>query len=102
MACSDCKKTSCGSGQTIPDPANDAPIPRYAYEAAQAASERYNKRLIVALIISILLFFASNAAWLWAWTSYDYYGEESTVDITALDGVANYIGGAGSIRNGCE
>lgn len=94
MACSDCKHTA--------DPANDAPIPRYAYEAAQAASERYNKRLIVALIISILLFFASNVAWLLAWTSYDYSGEESTVDITALDGVANYIGGAGSIRNGDE
>ena len=100
MGCSDCKKTGCGPGQATPDPANDAPIPRYAYEAAQAVSDRYNKRLIVALIIAIVLFFASNAAWLWAWTSYDYSGEESTVDVTALDGPANYIGGAGTIRNG--
>lgn len=88
MSCESCKKDSPGS------------VPYVVHEAAQARGERANKRLVIALIFAIVLFFASNALWLWAWTSYDYSGEESTVEIEALDGVANYIGGAGAIRNG--
>lgn len=88
MGCDTCKKDSPGS------------VPYVVHEAAQARGERANKRLVIALIFAIVLFFASNALWLWAWTSYDYSGEESTVEIEALDGVANYIGGAGTIRNG--
>ena len=88
MNCDTCKKDSPGS------------VPYVVHEAAQARGERANKRLVIALIFAIVLFFASNALWLWAWTSYDYSGEESTVEIEALDGVANYIGGAGTIRNG--
>lgn len=88
MSCESCKKDSPGS------------VPYVVHEAAQARGERANKRLVIALIFAIVLFFASNALWLWAWTSYDYSGEESTVEIEALDGVANYIGGAGTIRNG--
>lgn len=88
MSCDTCKKDSPGS------------VPYVVHEAAQARGERANKRLVIALIFAIVLFFASNALWLCAWMSYDYSGEESTVEIEALDGVANYIGGAGTIRNG--
>ena len=43
--------------------------------------------------------FASNIAWLWAWSSYDYVSEEVSVD-SQDGGNANYIGHDGDINNG--
>ena len=68
------------------------------HESAMARSERQHRRLIIALIISVALIFISNAIWIYAWTQYDYVGEDVTVDST--DGIANYIGGSGGIING--
>lgn len=67
MSCDTCKKDSPGS------------VPYVVHEAAQARGERANKRLVIALIVAIAMFFASNALWLWAWMSYDYTGEETVV-----------------------
>lgn len=78
-------------------------IPYIAYEAAEAKSERTIKRLILALVLSIILIFASNAIWLYAWCQYDYSGEEAvtTVEQDAQDGGdTNYIGHNGDINNG--
>lgn len=78
-------------------------IPYIVYESEQARSERHIKRLIMALVISIMLIFVSNALWLYAWMQYDYVGEEvttHTVDVDAKDGTANYIGNNGDIVNG--
>ena len=75
-------------------------IPYLVYEGAQARSERTIKRLTVALIVAIVLVFISNALWLYAWTSYDYVGEEISVD--AQDGMANYIGERGNINIGTD
>lgn len=76
-------------------------IPYIAYEAEQARSERIIKRLIIALIISVILFFASNAIGLYAWCQYDYSSDEtSTVTIDGKQGNANYIGKNGDINNG--
>lgn len=86
MSCEDCK------GKDVQT------IPFIVYEASQSRHERTVKRLIVALIIAVILLFAANAAWLYAWTQYDYSGEEISVD--AEDGVANYIGERGVINNG--
>lgn len=69
------------------------------YEATQARNERAVKRLVIALIIAIVLIFASNAIWLYAWLQYDYIGEEITVD-SQDGGNANYIGHDGDINNG--
>ena len=91
MSCESCKE-KCGQ-QEQKDP---GPVPYIVHEAAVSRMERTNKRLIIALIIAILL----NVAWLIAWTSYDYASEESTVEVDARDGIANYIGGIGSIQNG--
>jgi hypothetical protein len=55
------------------------PIPKYYFEQTQAKDERTNLRLVRALVLVIILFFLSNAAWLWAWVSYDYSGEETVV-----------------------
>ena len=77
-------------------------IPYIVYEASEARADRRNKRLIIALIISIVLMFASNIAWLYAWTLYDYSSDETvtTTTVDGKDGVANYIGNNGNINNG--
>lgn len=80
-------------------------VPYIVYEGEQARNERTHKRLIIALIITIMLLFATNALWISAWMSYDYAGEiEATqnVDVDAKDGVANYVGHDGDIVNGTD
>ena len=77
-------------------------IPYVVYESEQSRQERHIKRLIVALVIALVLLFASNALWLVAWSSYDYESieEVKTVKVDAKDGVANYVGNNGDINNG--
>lgn len=68
-----------------------------------ARNERTIKRLIISLIIAVVLIFASNALWLYAWMQCDYTDTESTetVDVDGSgDGIANYIGNDGDINNG--
>lgn len=69
------------------------------YDLAVAVCERTTKRLWIALILAVVMLFASNAIWLIAWTSYDYSSEE-VVTVDGKDGVANYIGNDGDIMNG--
>ena len=49
------------------------------YDSSQTRSDRVIHRLIIALLIAVLLLFASNALWLWAWTQYDYSSQEFAV-----------------------
>jgi hypothetical protein len=81
---------------------NKENIPYIVYEATQARSERTIKKLIIALVISIILMFATNAIWLYAWCQYDYSSEETSTITTVdgKDGTANYIGNNGDIHNG--
>lgn len=78
----------------------DKDVPYLVYEGQMARNERIIKRLIIALIISIILIFASNALWLYEWCQYDYTSSSSTVEIDSGEGVANYIGNDGDITNG--
>lgn len=78
-------------------------VPYIIHESILARMERNSKRLLMALIMAILLLFASNAMWLYAWTQYDYSSDSTTtktVDVNAKDGIANYIGNNGDISNG--
>lgn len=75
-------------------------VTRYTLEAICTRLDRINKRLVIALVLAVLLIFASNALWLYAWTQYDYSSEEIVVDAT--DGIANYIGRDGDIANGTD
>ena len=77
-------------------------IPYFAHEGSMSRCERIIKKLVVALIVTIVLMFASNAVWLYAWMQYDYSDSETeTVDVDGgLNGVANYIGNDGDIENG--
>lgn len=79
-------------------------IPYIVYEGAQAKNERTVKRLIVALVISILLIFVSNLAWLYAWTQYDYTsGETTTTTSYTQDGEGtNIIGDGNEVGDGAK
>lgn len=84
-----------------------AQIPFVAHEGSLTRMERIIKRLVFALVITILLMLASNALWLYAWMQYDYSSdatttETSTVTVDGKDGVANYIGNDGDISNGTD
>ena len=83
--------------------AQNAPesVPYIVHEASMARMERQIKRLWIALIVAIVLLFAINAAWFYAWCQYDYSSEEIVVQQDAKDGGnANYIGNDGDIVNG--
>ena len=74
-------------------------VPYIVHEASMARMERQIKRLWIAVIVAVALLFASNALWLWAWNSFEYYSEEVTID-SQDGGNANYIGNDGDIVNG--
>lgn len=87
MSCESCRKTdgkhSDGKGQSVPF---------VVHESAMARNERAVKRLVIALIAAIVLIFASNAIWLYAWMQYDY-SSEGTVTEYKQDGEGlNIIG----------
>jgi hypothetical protein len=53
-------------------------VPYIVYESAIARSERHIKRLVIALIVSVVMIVASNLAWLYVWNSYEYVGDSTT------------------------
>ena len=57
-------------------------IPYIAYESALARNERTIKRLIIALVLSIVLMFASNGIWLYAFSQFEYVDETTTTTTT--------------------
>lgn len=73
-------------------------VPYIVYESAEAKNERTIKRLIIALVISIILMFATNIIWIIEFCSFDY--SETTTTVDAGGGTANYIGQDGDISYG--
>lgn len=53
-------------------------VPYIVYESAMARSERHIKRLVIALIVSVVMIVASNLAWLYVWNSFEYVGDSTT------------------------
>lgn len=80
-----------------------ATVPYFIHEGMMVRNERTVKRLIIALIIAVVLMFASNVAWLYCWMQYDYSTDGvqtvTTVDSEG-DGIANYTGGDGGVIYG--
>lgn len=69
-------------------------VPYIVYEGEMARQERQTKRLIVMLIIMLVLFFASNMAWLYVWDQYAYIDETTTSIKATQDGEGvNIVGG---------
>ena len=83
-------------------------IPYIVYESSQARSERTIKRLIIALIISVVLLCGSNALWLYEWTRYDYVTtdteSETETTYTQDGGGINNIntGDQGDVKHGAD
>lgn len=77
----------------------DRDIPFYAYELEVAKHERTVKRLVIIIIVTIALLFASNMAWLWFFNQFDFESEEVTLNSQDA-GNASYMGGSGVIDNG--
>ena len=75
-------------------------VPYIVYESEASRHERTVKRLLTALLITILLMVGTNLAWLWVFNQYDITSEEYTVNKTD-DGNANYLeaGEDGVINN---
>lgn len=71
-------------------------IPYIVHEGTMVRMERQIRRITIALIISVILMFVSNALWLYAWMQYDYTGETTTTRITQ-DGQGINTIGAGNV-----
>lgn len=67
------------------------------YEAAQARAERTSRRLIYALVIAVLLIFASNGMWLYAGMQYDYTSEATTTEYVQDGQGVNVIGDSNNV-----
>lgn len=72
-------------------------VPYIVFEGELARAERQAKRLWIALIVAILIIFASNIAWIWYINQYDFESYEVSAQGS---GIANYIGQDGDIYNG--
>ena len=77
-------------------------VPYIAYESTLARNERTIKRLIIALVLSIVLMFASNGIWLYAWMQYDYTSETTTTTQVDQDGKGTNVYGDGNEVNGAD
>ena len=91
MSCNECEHNT----ERTDLPEN---VPYIVYEAERARSERLFKKMWIAILVSVALLFASNAVWLWAWTSYDYVSYEYSQDGEGT----NIIGDENEVNNGAE
>lgn len=80
------------------------PVPFPVHESAMAREERHSKRLVIALIVVVCLWFATIGLAVYERLQYDYTSDMTTSEITVdgKDGVANYIGNNGDINNGAD
>lgn len=76
-------------------------MPYIVYEGEAARHERTVKRLLMALLITILLMVGTNMAWLYVFSQYDISSEEYIVE-GQDQANANYLesGVDGVINNG--
>lgn len=70
---------------------NNMTVPYIVHESAMARNERHIRRLVIALIVAIVMIFATNIAWLIVWNSYEYVGDSEVTFEQDGEGV-NIIG----------
>lgn len=87
MSCESCRKTddkhSDGKGQSVPF---------VVHESAMARNERTVKRLVIALIVLALLWFATIGIGVYAWMQYDYSSKETVTEYKQDGEGLNIIG----------
>lgn len=71
---------------------NTPSVPYYAFESVVSVYERHNKRLFIALVLAIVLFFVSNAMWLYVWNQYNYVDETYSDDYVQTGGIPYHLG----------
>ena len=74
-------------------------VPYIVYESEAARHERTVKRLLTALLITILLMVGTNLAWLYVFNQYDITSETVTIDNEGDAEGSNLIG-AGANASG--
>lgn len=77
----------------------------FSHEGDMDRLDRTNKRLTVALVLTIVLMFVTNAIWIYEWTRYDYIDgyEETTTTSYEQDGSGiNVMGNHNEVSNGTE
>ena len=67
-------------------------VPYIVYEGEQARNERTVKRLIIALVIAVLLIFATNALWIWYMSGFDIETYDYTQDGVGVNIIGNRNG----------
>ena len=74
-------------------------VPYIVYESAQVRNERNIKRMLIALVLAVVMLFASNLVWIWYINQYDFANYEVS---TANGGDAYYneLIGDGQINYG--
>lgn len=75
-------------------------IPYVVFESVEARSERNIKRLVIALIVSILVGLITNLAWLYVWNQYDYESETVTRTYVQDGQGLNIIGDSNEVKDG--
>lgn len=76
-------------------------IPYVVYRDSLAHNRWLVKGLVIALVIAIVLMFASNAIWAYIWYQYDTVTEETVTTVDSEgEGIANYTGGDGGVIYG--
>lgn len=72
-------------------------VPYIVYESEAARHERTVKRLLIALLVTILLMVGTNMAWLYVWNQYDFSSESYVIE-GADDSNANMLGNGASVN----
>ena len=88
--CSSCKR------ETQPELTSEQQTFLLALESKDARYSALIKWIVKAFIITIIII---CGVFTWAWTRYDYYGEDTDIDNQG-SGIAAYIGDRGVIING--
>jgi hypothetical protein len=78
------------------DRVDERTVSYIVFESALARSERTIKRLIIALIMTIIFLFLSNAYWVYQWNQYDYETISYAQDGTGLNSIN--LGRQGDVR----
>lgn len=80
-------------------------IPYYVHEGYIDRMDRTNRRLVISLILTIVLMFATNAIWVYEWTQYDYvdgYEETITTQYEQDGSGINIMGDNNEVNHGTE
>lgn len=93
--CSKCKRKRADAAHEV-ELTNDQKVILFALEAKDTHYHKLIKWICAVFAVVILAICAIN---MYAWTLYDYTGEEMVVD-GGVDGIANYVGKDGVIING--